>query len=441
MLFELRREKLGYMRKRILAIMKGKFFRNVVLVVTGTASAQLVTMLLSPIITRLYGPEAYGQMGVFLAIVGVIAPVAALTYPIAIVLPKKESEAISIAKLSLYITVVIAAVTLILLILFNDIFINVLNLEEVASYVYLIPLVILFGGLVQINEQWLIRVKKFKSTAKVTFLESFIINSSKVGIGFFHPYASVLIILSVASNGLKALLMYLFVDKRKEIFNFNRKEIGLLTGIAQKYRDFPIFRAPEVFLNAISLSLPVLLLTTFFGPASAGLYAIGRNVLGLPSRLIGKSVGDVFYPRISEAKHNGENLTKLIKQATFYLSLVGFLPFALVILFGPFLFSFVYGAEWEMAGHYARWVAPWFFFAFINSPSVMALPVLSAQSFHLKYTIFMLVVRILMLGVGYYAFESDLIAIALFGLSGAILNIGLILLTLKISSKHDRSKN
>ena len=112
-----------------------------------------------------------------------------------------------------------------------------------------------------------------------------------------------------------------------------------------------------------------------------------------------------------------------------------------MILFGPFLFSFVYGAEWEMAGHYARWVAPWFFFAFINRPSVMALPVLSAQDFHLKYTIFMLVVRILLLAVGYYAFESDLIAIALFGLSGAILNIGIILFTLKISSKHDRRKN
>ena len=78
------------MKKYVLAIMKKKFIRNVVLVVTGTASAQLVTMLLSPIITRLYGPEAYGHMGVFLAIVGVIAPVAALTYPIAIVLPKKE---------------------------------------------------------------------------------------------------------------------------------------------------------------------------------------------------------------------------------------------------------------------------------------------------------------------------------------------------------------
>ena len=106
------------MKKYVLAIMKKKFIRNVVLVVTGTASAQLVTMLLSPIITRLYGPEAYGHMGVFLAIVGVIAPVAALTYPIAIVLPKKEREAISIAKLSLYITVARAAVTFMLLIYF-----------------------------------------------------------------------------------------------------------------------------------------------------------------------------------------------------------------------------------------------------------------------------------------------------------------------------------
>jgi len=38
--------------------------------------------------------------------------------------------------------------------------------------------------------------------------------------------------------------------------------------------------------------------------------------------------------------------------------------------------------------------------------------------------------------LGYYVFSSDLIAIALFGVSGAILNFGLITITLKISRRR-----
>src|SRR5699024_8453044 len=118
----------------------------------------------------------------------------------------------------------------------------------------------------------------------------------------------------------------------------------------KKYYDFPAYRAPETFVNAISQGLPVLMLTAFFRPASAGFYTIGRSTLNIPGRLIGKAVGDVFYPRITEAVNYNENVTSIIKKATLLLILVGFLPFGLVILFGPYLFSLVFGSDWTVAG-------------------------------------------------------------------------------------------
>ncbi|MCI0590960.1 MAG: oligosaccharide flippase family protein, partial [Gammaproteobacteria bacterium] len=187
-----------------------------------------------------------------------------------------------------------------------------------------------------------------------------------------------------------------------------------------------LYRTPQIFINAVSQSLPVLMLASFFGPAQAGFYAIGRAVLGVPSTLIGQSVGDVFYPRIAEAAHNGENLTRLILKATLALAVAGFAPFAIVVAFGPWLFGYVFGAEWVTAGEYARWLALWMFFMFLNNPSVNALPILSAQGFHLIFTIFTIATRVIMLAAGYYVFDSDLVAVALFGASGAIINILLI---------------
>ena len=158
----------------------------------------------------------------------------------------------------------------------------------------------------------------------------------------------------------------------------------------------------------------------------------------MPSQLIGKSVGDVFYPRIAEAAHNRENLTKLTLKATLSLAAVGFVPFAVVIAFGPWLFGFVFGSDWVMAGEYARWLATWMYFLFMNNPSIKVLPIISAQGFHLVFTIFTIAIRLVVLAVGYYIFKSDLIAVGLFGISGAIINITLIIIILFLCSKFDK---
>ncbi|MBP1950546.1 lipopolysaccharide biosynthesis protein [Virgibacillus litoralis] len=429
------------MKRKILKLTKKPFVRNVIIMASGTAAAQLVTMALYPFITRLYGPEAFGLMGVFMAVVGIIAPIAALTYPIAIVLPKSDRDAKGIIILSLYISTGIAVITAIILLVFHQPVVRLFNLGDIAPFLYLIPIVVVFSGFMQVAEQWLIRTKQFAITAKVAFLHSLIVQGSKVGIGFIYPLAAVLIILSALGNGLRALMMVIFARKTDyKQTDIHTKKVSIKE-IATKYRDFPYYRAPEVFLDAASQGLPILLLTSFFGPASVGFYSIGRMVLRLPTQLISKSVGDVFYPRISEAANNGENLTKLIRKATIALGAVGIIPFATVIIFGPWLFSFVFGAEWVTAGEYARWIALWTFFGFINRPSVVALPVLAAQAFHLKFTVFMLITRIAALAIGYYVFMSDLVAIALFGVSGAILNISLILITLHISKNYENKQS
>ncbi len=430
------------MKINIIKYSKIPFIRNVIIMSTGTAAAQLINIVLAPIITRFYGPEAFGVLGVFTAVVGIISPVAALTFPVAIVLPKSNNEAKGLIRLSIYISVIISLTLALFLTIFNESIVNLFNIKEISPFLYLIPIIVFFSGLEQVIEQWLIRLKQFKVTANVTFLHSLILQGSKVGIGLFYPIAAMLIIATVFGQFMKALMLYLGTKKlsykSKKLAEIN-EDLKSIKVLAKEYKDFPAYRAPEVFINGLSQGLPIMMLTSFFGPASVGLYTIGRTVLGIPSQLIGKSVGDVFYPRISEAANNGENLTKLIKKATLFLGAIGIIPYGIVIIFGPWLFSLVFGEDWIRAGEYARWIAVWSLFAFMNRPSVKALPVLNAQLFQLKFTIFMLIVRIAFLALGYYLFSSDLVAIALFSLSGALLNICLILLTLRKSRNFDEN--
>src|SRR5699024_4790080 len=387
-------------------LLRSKFVRNVIIVASGTAGAQVITMLFSPIITRMYGPEAFGVMGTFSAMINIITPVAALTYPIAIVLPKTHDEAKKIMKLSMFVAIILSIISLISVILFKDSITSIFNLVEISSYIYFIPLVIIFAAFMQVMEQWLIRTKQFSINARATFYQSLIVNVSKVGIGYFHRVAQVLIFFTAIASGLRGFMMFIFSKKPKE---FNDKgaieEFISVNQVAKKHKDFPIYRAPQDLLDSIQQSFPVVLLTMFFGPAATGFYTIGRTVLRLPSNLIGKAVGDVFYPRIAEAANKKEDMAKLIKKGTIALAAVGIVPYGLVVLFGPYLFSFVFGSEWETAGEYARWIALWSYFALMNRPSVRTLPVLNAQRFHLIFTLINTILKLTLIVLAYYLFK------------------------------------
>ena len=160
----------------------------------------------------------------------------------------------------------------------------------------------------------------------------------------------------------------------------------------------------------------------------------------MPSVLIGKSVGDVFYPWITEASHKGGDLAQLITKTTLGMAAVGVVPYGAVVAFGPWLFSFIFGKEWLVAGEYARYLSISMFFIFVNIPSTKALPVLSAQFFHLKYTLFSRVTLVSVLFAGFYIYKSDTVALILYSLFGSILNVLFILIVIKKSKKFQNLK-
>lgn len=427
---------------RIKLMSKNRFLRNVAIVATGTAGAQAITMAFSPIITRLYGPEIFGLVGSFIAVLAVLTPMVALAYPIAIILPEDDEDAKGLARLSLLLTIITSALAALVISQSQNQLSSIFGLDELNGYLTLLPLAMLFTGLHQIAEQWVIRKKKFRLSAKAAIAQSLIINSSKAGFGFIYPIATPLIILSTLTSLLYATLLALGLklEKEKPKHSEQKKRLGMCA-LAKKYKDFPIFRAPEVTLNAASQGLPVLMLAAFFGPAAAGFYTLGRTVLAMPSALLGKSIGDVFYPRLAEAAHNKEDITPLVIKATQALALVGIVPFGLVIAFGPWLFSLAFGPEWHAAGEYARWLSVWCFFGFINTPSVKALPVLNAQFFLLLSSTLMLIARASALAVGYYLFKSDLLAVIFFSASGALLNLLLIFITIYLCKQRQSDTN
>lgn len=72
----------------------------------------------------------------------------------------------------------------------------------------------------------------------------------------------------------------------------------------------------------------------------------------------------------------------------------------------------------------------------MNRPSVAAIATLGLQRFFLWYELVSIALRVIGLYVGFFIFESDLLAVAIFSAVGAALNITLIIFTNIFSGKY-----
>lgn len=424
------------MISKVKSLKKSKFFKNVLVVMTGTALAQVITFIFMPIVTRLYGPEAIGVLGTFSAVVTILSPVVALTYPIAIVLPKSDRKARSLVKLALLLTLILGLILTFILMFFSNQLVALFRLDVISTFIFLIPIYVLVTGFSQVIEQWLIRTKEFEIKAKTAILQSLFINGSKVGAGYVYPLSATLIIIQTIGIPFKSLLMFL-MSNRSIINRSEKHSLKELKEQAIQYRDFPVYRAPQIFINAISQGLPILLLAAFYGPAIAGFYSLGKQALNTPVQLLGNAVQDVFYPKINELSKNNMKITSVILKSVAGLFAIGIIPFGIIILFGPWIFNFIFGIEWYTAGEYARWIALVSLSMLLTRPIIAAIPVLGIQKHFLIVELVGTIGKTVTICLGVYFFEETIYAVALFSIASILMYLYLTIHTIWESRKFD----
>lgn len=397
-------------------------FRNVFVVATGHALGQVIALAFTPWITRIYGPEAFGTLGAFLALISVAVPAVVLGYSLAIVLARNDDDAFGLIRISGILGVSLAILFTFGLSVSDGLVQRLLGVEAEREYVLAFGATALFAAWVHVAQQWLIRKSQFKSIARATVLYALATYGLMCLVGTKYPLASVLV--GVAAFG---FAVHGFILTAEAVRTYRSTSGGVrssnhkrLIDLGREYRDFPLFRAPQMIVNALSQGLPVLMLAALSGPAAAGYYALTRVVIGAPVNLVAKSVGDVFYPRITNIAYAGDGLLRPVLTLTLVLGSLAAIPFGILMLFGPALFGFVFGEDWLRAGNYASWLAIFFFFSLINKPCIAAVPVLRLQRGLLVYELLSTAAKIIGLWLGLAWLKSDLFAVAVFSAIGAL---------------------
>lgn len=415
-------------------ISNNKFLKSVAIIASGTALAQIINLAAIPLITRLYGPEAYGMMGSFMSIVNVLIPLSALSYPIAVVLPRKDSVSNIIVRLSLILGIATSVTVLIGMILYT------LLRHDIGMpiwYIAVIPLTMLVLPLQQCGQQWLIRKKQYSAIAKVSVIQSVVLNALKIIIGLPWHGVKTLVIITALGYWLQAL-QFFYNAKKNGLVIVKNNFFRSLTKVSRAYADFPAYRTPQVLVNALSQSLPIFVIGFYFGATQVGYFSLAQTILGAPVTLLTGALSNVLFPKITQKVNNRELISPLIKKSFLGLIALSTSIYITVILFGPQLFSFVFGHEWEVGGAYGRWMALYCIFWLSARPAIDAIPSLKIQRQFLIYEVCSLLLRFTGLIAGIMIYNDSIFAMILYSIINALCYFSLSIFVLWKSKQYER---
>jgi O-antigen/teichoic acid export membrane protein len=394
------------------------FTKNVATLAGGTAVAQLLTILSAPVLTRVFGPDDFGLLAVYTAIVSIGGVVATLQYHRAIPLPfggRLTSNLVALCLVLVSISGVLA--TLIVTILGASFYetIGTVNLEQ---YALLIPIGIVSVALYETTSLYAIRIKEFRRISGTRLLQSVSQNGTQLGSGLCG-YGPIGLVLGQLLGQLLGFVSLAFLAKRAGGLIIGRVTAVGIIAAARRYRRFPQFTSWSAVLNTISLQAPTILLSSFFGIAVAGLFALGQQVLMMPVSLISKSASQVFYTEAVDASRSNR-LNYEVRSLVIRLSRLA-VPFSLTIaLVSPEIFAVFFGESWRESGVYCQWQALWLFMTFLTVPLSPLVAVLERQATDTAFQFALLVGRTGAIFIGGLT-QNPMIAIALFGITSGLL--------------------
>jgi len=329
---------------------------------TGTTIAQAIPIAISPILTRLYTPEDFGVFALFMAITSIFGSIANARYELAIMLPRKDEDAINILAVGFIINVGLSLFLFFIIFVFHDNILNLLNNKKISPWLYLVPISVFLMGCFNLLNYFNNRKKLYKDLAKANIYKSIVSAIVQLSFGFFKAGATGLISGQIFSQIISNTKLLLNI---KKLNLFNKINKLKLIALAKKYKDFPKFSMLAALLNTLSTHLTNILISSFFGIATLGYYSLVQRVLGIPSVLIGSSISQVFFQEAMQEKRQTGKVIKSFNNTVKKLLIIGIPLFGFLFFLIEDLFAFVFGENWRIAGVYAQIVIPFLFVNFI----------------------------------------------------------------------------
>ncbi|MEJ2054345.1 MAG: oligosaccharide flippase family protein [Calditrichaceae bacterium] len=402
-------------------IMDNEFYKNIFTLFGGLIIAQVIPLLIVPVLTRIYSVEIFGIFFIYSAIVVILSIFATLQYEITIVLPEEDSDAINLLILSLSTSLIISILLFIIIFFFNRQIALLLGDSNIGPWLFLIPVSIFFTGIFQSFSYFGNRFKKYKTISGGRIVKSTITGLSQLSCGITGYEKFGLIGGLIFGQIISAA--YMAVKFFKKVFIFlHQVSVKRMIRLIKIYKNVPTYNTLMGLQNRLSGYLPFFLLGNYYGVTIVSLYGLAHRIIGTPTGIVSQSIGQVFYQKASESYNNKDDLYGLVKGLYIKLLKVAIIPFTLLFFIAPAAFKFIFGPEWISTGRIIQILTPWLLLSFLNTPITSVITILNKQKVLFIYNTLLLIFRFFALFIGFKVYNNEYYSIAFYALIGFIFN-------------------
>lgn len=352
--------------------------RDIATVMRGTVIAQAIGFAALPILSRMFMPEAFGHYQLFISLLTLLLVFPTLRYEVALLRASGAREFRALAQLCLILILVVTAILGLLLGLL-DLVGWPPQIRDLPFPIWLLIVATLFGGFGQFLNILATREKAFATIANSKVLQSTTYAGTGLTLGSAAPIPTGLIVADVVGRvGLTAWLGFW----SRRVFSDLWRPVGRtsLVAVARRYREYPFISTPGTAINVVGGILTPVMIYASFSPVVAGQYALVDRSVNLPLGLVIISIGQVFTAQFSaELRRDASAAATHFRRVLGYMGLLALGPLIVLIAAGPWLFSSIFGAEWQTAGEMSRILAPAFASSLLSGPVHMVLTVMGHQ--------------------------------------------------------------
>ena len=336
--------------------------KHIIMLSTGVLSGQIIQIVLQPVATRLYSPEAFGYLSLVVSLGTMFSAVSTLQYHISIVHSPDEDEypLCKLVLLCVITTALLLVGVIALLFVFGDD-----QYRSVGLWIFVAALLHLMTGITYLADSYNNRHSEYSLMTKVTVQRAAASGVVKIIFGVFKlEFVGLLISQCVGTIAGIRKQSASMIKHYKEILDVNKRDV---LAVAKKYSDQPLFALPGVFVLQFSYSALPLIINTAFSTREGGFFSLTISILGLPLNLISNNVARVFFKNASEEFEKTGQFSSSFRSTAILLTTLSVVGFSLLWFIAEPLFSLVYGAEWVRSGLFTKILIPMYAARFVVS--------------------------------------------------------------------------
>lgn len=428
------------MKIPILEFFTSPFLKNVTPLVRGSILSQLILILSTPIITRIYSPESYGFLTLYLAVISIITIFINARYEQSIMLPESKNEAKNLFFLSLLISCTFSILIFVSIILIYYICPDYENF----SLLFIIVPAVFFTGILQPLGVWNNRLSEFNKIANVHVSQTTTTALVQIILGTFFQLKQLGLLIGPIAGLFIGIIVYL----RTKIFRTSTylKSINFsqVKKAAYKYREFPYYSIFGALTISIASQAPIFFIGTSYETSYIGQYGLASRIVLIPIVLLSTAFFQVIFQRISLlAYENFFSIRAFIINKLITLVLIGIVPLIILSIWSEYLFVLFFGNDWALAGTYATYLSWVAYIKLCVNPLMAIFNIKGLVKYGVYWQILYSITLTIFLILIYWYEASIIMFIKFFVLHEVILNILCLILIFYVTSKksYNRWKN